>query len=584
MGNRQQRQYDIINHSNQYDPSRTIINQNSNNFSNTQQQIRNPIRYLDAVNGLMQDGLHLHNATLHIGSDSHSIVDLTTPRILSSTKTMLAPFNDNNWSNEVGLPIADGTEVQIRRNIRSDKTRPLVESAYSSQSLLRNDCKTINFHQRAPTPLRDSSLNTSNGYRGRQQDASSQTSSNSIVNSISRSNAAGISDDTSKAALRRQSVGCNTDIKSSQSHHTLGIIDKLPLNKTENTLKQNPAYPKFYSDRTSDNQASPESSEKTDTCEGERPSAPYYYSDLKSEDQQRALLEIQQKKSLSPPPQLLSRSLGQNKLNNSTRLMPKSAMAPHSSELVDKFKSELQIKTSESAGNDSSEVLQSKHCGELNHNNNVRSASLASTLTIKSDNGIQPLEYKRGEHHMNSPNRLETKPAPAANPKLTSNITRNIDKLIEGKSISILEEKLKEKNFNNPFLDGLKEDSKFVANCKVDKLKQAINDDIINRSKSLENVGLQDDVSADLKLPWISSKTISCNLQEYQDHPVYENINGTRTNECFAKNKSKKYEHSSSSSRNSLESMIDLSLGKEKASSKAIDCMIRYYENILLTP
>lgn len=50
-------------------------------------------------------------------------------------------------------------------------------------------------------------------------------------------------------------------------------------------------------------------------------SAPYYYSDLKSEEQQRALLNIVQQKSLSPPPQLLSRSIDQN----NTRLAPKSA-------------------------------------------------------------------------------------------------------------------------------------------------------------------------------------------------------------------------------------------------------------------
>lgn len=53
---------------------------------------------------------------------------------------------------------------------------------------------------------------------------------------------------------------------------------------------------------------------------GER-SAPYYYSDLKSEDQRLALLNIVQQKSLSPPPQLLSRSTDQS----STRLALKSA-------------------------------------------------------------------------------------------------------------------------------------------------------------------------------------------------------------------------------------------------------------------
>lgn len=49
--------------------------------------------------------------------------------------------------------------------------------------------------------------------------------------------------------------------------------------------------------------------------------APYYYSDLKSEEQRNALLNIVQQKSLSPPPQLLSRSTDQS----STRLGPKSA-------------------------------------------------------------------------------------------------------------------------------------------------------------------------------------------------------------------------------------------------------------------
>ena len=49
--------------------------------------------------------------------------------------------------------------------------------------------------------------------------------------------------------------------------------------------------------------------------------APYYYSDLKSKEQQQALLNIVQQKSLSPPPQLLSRSID----HNNTRLAPKSA-------------------------------------------------------------------------------------------------------------------------------------------------------------------------------------------------------------------------------------------------------------------
>lgn len=49
--------------------------------------------------------------------------------------------------------------------------------------------------------------------------------------------------------------------------------------------------------------------------------APYYYSDLKSEKQRQALLNIVQQKSLSPPPQLLSRSTDQS----STRLAPKSS-------------------------------------------------------------------------------------------------------------------------------------------------------------------------------------------------------------------------------------------------------------------
>lgn len=44
--------------------------------------------------------------------------------------------------------------------------------------------------------------------------------------------------------------------------------------------------------------------------------APYYYSDLKSDEQRKALMSIVQKKSLSPPPQLLSRSIDQS----STRL------------------------------------------------------------------------------------------------------------------------------------------------------------------------------------------------------------------------------------------------------------------------
>lgn len=46
--------------------------------------------------------------------------------------------------------------------------------------------------------------------------------------------------------------------------------------------------------------------------------APYYYSDLKSDEQRRALLNIVQQKSLSPPPQLLSRSIDQS----NTRLAP----------------------------------------------------------------------------------------------------------------------------------------------------------------------------------------------------------------------------------------------------------------------
>lgn len=61
-----------------------------------------------------------------------------------------------------------------------------------------------------------------------------------------------------------------------------------------------------------------ESETKSVICER---TAPYYYSDLKSEEQRQALLSIVQQKSLSPPPQLLSRSTDQS----STRLTPKSA-------------------------------------------------------------------------------------------------------------------------------------------------------------------------------------------------------------------------------------------------------------------
>ena len=55
-----------------------------------------------------------------------------------------------------------------------------------------------------------------------------------------------------------------------------------------------------------------------DNCER---TAPYYYSDLKSEEQRLALLNIVHQKSLSPPPQLLSRSTDQS----STRLTARSA-------------------------------------------------------------------------------------------------------------------------------------------------------------------------------------------------------------------------------------------------------------------
>lgn len=91
----------------------------------------------------------------------------------------------------------------------------------------------------------------------------------------------------------------------------------------------------------------PEVQNKIDATDASNFSAPYYYSDLKSEEQRRALFNIVQQKSLSPPPQLLSRSIDQS----NTRLGPKSAtmhaaQARMLSETLAASHRQLQLRTS----------------------------------------------------------------------------------------------------------------------------------------------------------------------------------------------------------------------------------------------
>lgn len=101
--------------------------------------------------------------------------------------------------------------------------------------------------------------------------------------------------------------------KENQSLNQVGLphSSKLPLNKVDDrtfSANQNIRSELLKPDQTK----SVNFLERT---------APYYYSDLKSEEQRQALFNIVQQKSLSPPPQLLSRSADQS----STRLGPKSA-------------------------------------------------------------------------------------------------------------------------------------------------------------------------------------------------------------------------------------------------------------------
>lgn len=98
------------------------------------------------------------------------------------------------------------------------------------------------------------------------------------------------------------------------SLNQVGLPQPLTRSNATNLSKQNStlAFSESSSISKQDSQADSQILER---------SAPYYYSDLKSEEQRKALLSIVQQKSLSPPPQLLSRSTDQS----NTRLALKSA-------------------------------------------------------------------------------------------------------------------------------------------------------------------------------------------------------------------------------------------------------------------
>lgn len=106
--------------------------------------------------------------------------------------------------------------------------------------------------------------------------------------------------------------------------------------------------------------------------------APYYYSDLKSEEQRQALLSIVQHKSLSPPPQLLSRSTDQS----STRLALKSATL---------------------------------HPGHMRMLNEAKERQQSKAQGTNGFNTTKNLKYHMSNSDFNS----------------TSNISKNIDKLFE---------------------------------------------------------------------------------------------------------------------------------------------------------
>lgn len=190
MGNRQQRQY----------------------------QVQQPNGASDVRNRTM------NSSRRPIDTNSHLIVDLTTPKVLAKTQTTLQPANNSiehsadSWSiNQVGLPQMSGPP-----------------SVPTTSSAARNG-------DRLSFPVMDSS---------------------------------------------------NT-------------------NQRENTDKQGD---RLFIDKATTDGLNINSSSLERT-------APYYYSDLKSEEQRQALMSIVQQKSLSPPPQLLSRSTDQS----ATRLTSRSA-------------------------------------------------------------------------------------------------------------------------------------------------------------------------------------------------------------------------------------------------------------------
>jgi hypothetical protein len=160
-------------------------------------------------------------------TNSHLIVDLTTPKVLATTQTNLQSTNNavenssDSWSiNQVGLPQMSSKAPQVLK----------------SATIQNNDSQ----------------------------------------------------------------VNSTTDCNTSERHGNNGSnVDQ----------KESPTSDKPNSDQTKDAMSSLERT------------APYYYSDLKSEEQRRALMSIVQQKSLSPPPQLLSRSTDQS----ATRLTSRSA-------------------------------------------------------------------------------------------------------------------------------------------------------------------------------------------------------------------------------------------------------------------
>ncbi|KAG9509460.1 hypothetical protein GZH46_02020, partial [Fragariocoptes setiger] len=396
---------------------------NNNSMGNSNQKKQNIEPYVSSgYNGLShsnkssnnsgRDDSYLADSQARIGvnsNDPHFIVDLTGPRILTTTRTTLSrasAMNNNDKQNNGVFNKVDQASANSRISLRSAKTRPVVAlddtellldtpAATDRKNMEKDSSSNENVESTHLRSVKDRIISYEMEFNDSLRVPQTKSSSTIIVVNQPPSGDENVNSSTQdpKTAVSGNSVE-RSSIDSSRTRNE---------NQNGNIalkLDNNPAYKKFSSSPCSSDDVDgqeliesnfKDSNEKKNgilsnplvsstekSCIGtEERSAPYYYSDLKSKEQQKALLDIEQRKSLSPPPQLLSR--GQNKLNNSTRLVAKSAIPK--SEPADKMKIPSSPQAENSADISNTTVADSESYLK------GKSASLASTLTLTSDDG-----------------------------------------------------------------------------------------------------------------------------------------------------------------------------------------------------